>query len=287
MKQVTAILVKAFSRSKEAGNPAGVITNADGLSVTRMQAIATELGFSESAFVTPSDKADFRVRFFSPTQEVDFCGHATIATFHALMEQGRIVFEGTSEKKITQETNIGVLPVFCEALGKITMAQTEPIFGAAEQDRAKIAGLLGIQPGALLDLPVQVVSTGTPKLMIPVNSLKTLRAVTPNLAGIAAYCKDGEARGFYPFTSETIDPNATFQARQFNPLAGINEDPITGIAGGALGCYATKYELSDSQQMIIEQGYTMGMGGQMFVDLSQGVQVGGFATTFGKRVIEA
>jgi trans-2,3-dihydro-3-hydroxyanthranilate isomerase len=286
MKQVTAVLVKAFSKSKEAGNPAGVITDASGLSATQMQAVAKDLGFSESAFVTPSDKADFRVRFFSPTQEVDFCGHATIATFHALIEQGRAASKDAAKKKITQETNIGVLPVLCEALGKVTMVQTTPVFGAVEQDRAKIAGLLGIHPSALLALPIQVVSTGTPKLMIPVNSLKTLHAITPNLAEITAYCKDGEARGFYPFTSETMDPNAHFHARQFNPLAGIDEDPITGIAAGALGCYATKYELSNSQHMIIEQGYTMSMGGQMFVDLSQGVQVGGFATTFGERIIE-
>jgi len=280
----TAILIKAFTKDKAAGNPAGVVLNAEDLTDQQMQHIASELGFSESAFVSLSDIADFRVRFFSPTQEVDFCGHATVATFYALMQQGRIAVE--HHRTVTQETNIGVSHVTCYADGRIVMAQAKPVFGMVEEGRAKIAGLLGIESEQLLDHPLQVVSTGTPKLMIPVDSLKTLSAIKPNLEEIAAYCKNGEARGFYPFTTETLDSKADFQARQFNPAAGINEDPITGIAAGALGCYVRRYSLIDKEQIIVEQGYAMGMGGQMFVDLSESVRVGGYAVTFSKKELK-
>lgn len=279
MTKVAATLVKAFTRDKASGNPAGIVLQADDLTGAQMQHIAKELGFSESAFVSLSDVADFKVRFFSPTQEVDFCGHATIATFHALIEQGRIFAPQATQRTVTQETKIGVLKVTCHADGKIVMRQAEPVFGALEEDRAKIAALLGIKQGALLDYPIQVVSTGTPKLIIPVDSLKTLQAIKPDLEAIRQYCQTTESRGFYPFTSETNDKVADFQAHQFNPLAGINEDPITGVAAGALGCYVQKYHLTKKDQLIIEQGYTLGMGGQMFIDLSEGVRVGGYAVT--------
>lgn len=276
----TVFLVKAFTKDKATGNPAGVVLDADNLSDEQMLHIAAELGFSESAFVSASDVADFRVRFFSPKQEVDFCGHATIATFHTLVEQGLILASGAAKRTVTQETKAGVLKVTCHADGRIVMSQNAPEFGAIETDRDSIAELLGIKPENILDHPIQAVSTGTPKLMIPVDSLKTLQAIQPNLEGIAAYAK---ARGFYPFTTETLDPKADFQARQFNPAAGINEDPLTGVAAGALGGYAKKYGLVSKDQIVIEQGYTMNMGGQMVVDVSDGVKVGGYAVIFDKK----
>jgi len=276
----SAFLVKAFSRDKATGNPAGVVLDANNLTDEQMQRIANDLGFSESAFILVSDKADFGVRFFSPKQEVDFCGHATIATFHALIEQGLVRFGDAEYTILTQETKAGVLSVACYKDGRIVMTQNSPVFGHIENNRAKIAVLLGIEEHAITSYPLQVVSTGTPKLIIPIDSLKTLQSIKPDLEGIAKY---GEARGFYPFTSETLDPKADFQARQFNPAAGINEDPLTGVAAGALGCYAKKHGLTTKDTIIIEQGYTMKMGGQMFVNLAHGVKVGGYGVTFGVK----
>ena len=79
-------------------------------------------------------------------------------------------------------------------------------------------------------------STGTAKLIIPVKSLDILYGIKPDLDGIKEYCKRTETKGFYPFTFETKE-NSDFHVRQFNPLAGINEDPITGVAAGALRAY--------------------------------------------------
>lgn len=283
MSKIKAILVKAFTTDPAAGNPAGVILDADGLSDEQMLHIAAKLGFSESAFVSASGKADFRVRFFSPTTEVNFCGHATIATFYALMGASKISAGKSNEVTVTQETNVGILPVTCHSDGRIVMTQNAPTFGPIEHDRTRIAALLGISELAILNYPIQVVSTGTPKLMIHVDSLDTLSSITPDLAGITAYCRAGEARGFYPFTSQTIETSANFHARQFNPAAGIDEDPITGIAGGALGCYAQRYGLVSGDELVVEQGYGMGNGGQMFVSLSDGVRVGGYAIEFGQQ----
>lgn len=79
--KITAYKINAFAKTNEGGNPAGIVLNADVLSENDMKKIAGILGLSETAFVIKSDVADYRVRFFTPSEEVDLCGHATIGTF--------------------------------------------------------------------------------------------------------------------------------------------------------------------------------------------------------------
>jgi PhzF family phenazine biosynthesis protein len=122
--------------------------------------------------------------------------------------------------------------------------------------------------------------------MIPIDSLATIRQIQPDLPGISDYCREHQVKGFYPFTTETLNNTSNFYARQFNPLAGINEDAITGIAAGALGCYANRYGLSKSgESIVVEQGYDMGMGGEMYVNVTNSVTVGGYAVTYGERAL--
>lgn len=279
--KIKAILVKAFTKDKSQGNPAGVIFDADNLSDHQMIKISAELGFSESAFVQKTDKADFRVRFFTPAQEVDLCGHATIASIHALQEEGKI-----SGDVITIETKVGVLPIEYLQNGMIVMTQAEPRFGGSNHNRKEIARLLNISEKEIIDYPIEIVSTGTPKLIIPVKSLETLFKIKPDLDGIKKYCQDHEVKGFFPFTFETMEKDSDFHARQFNPLAGIDEDPITGVAAGALGAYIAKHKLLDKNNFIIEQGYSMKKGGKIYVSINGGVKVGGYAVKFGEKELE-
>lgn len=110
MAEYEITIVDSFTTERYAGNPCGVVTRAEGLSAEQMQAIARELNLSETAFATPSEVADFRVRFFTPRKEIPLAGHPTIATMHALVEDGLIeLAEGS--RRVTQELNVGVLPV--------------------------------------------------------------------------------------------------------------------------------------------------------------------------------
>lgn len=273
-------LVKAFTQNKEHGNPAGVILHADSLSDQQMQAIAKHYNFSECVFVQKSEKADFKTKFFSPTQEVDFCGHATVAAFFCLSKE----FFKTSKKPIifTQETKKGILEVFCYPDGLIVMQQQDPITIDYTIDNNEIADLLGISPADIIGNP-QIVSTGTPKLIIPVKSLKALFTISPNFPAISEYSLKSGSKGLYPFTTETIESGSDFHARQFNPLAGINEDPITGIAAGALGSYIATEHLSNKKTFVIEQGHIMNKFGKMFVDVSDKILVGGYAIEYGSE----
>src|SRR3989344_7333723 len=104
--KVKVFTLNAFAKTENGGNPAGVVLNSDGLSEKQMLLISKKVGFSETAFVQKSDKADFKVKFFTPNAEVDLCGHATIATFYLLKDR-QIIQAG----KYTQETKAGVLAI--------------------------------------------------------------------------------------------------------------------------------------------------------------------------------
>lgn len=283
--KVKAILVKAFTKDKNQGNPAGVIFEADKLMDNQMIDVARELGFSESAFVTKSNKANFGIRYFTPTQEVDLCGHATIATAYALLKKKKIYLGRETSKIITFDTRVGIISVEIHKDGLIIMTQTEPQFWEDYHSKNEVAKLLGISIDEILDYPIQTVSTGTPKLMIGVDSLETLFKIQPDLEGIKEYCKEHLVRGFYPFTPETQDEDSDFHARQFNPAAGIDEDPITGVAAGALGAYVVKHKILDKNNFVIEQGYCMRKGGKMYVTVDDKVKVGGHAVIFGEKEV--
>lgn len=89
--KVKAYIASAFSKDNAGGNRAGIIFLQQSLSVTQKIAIAKELGFSESAFISNSEQADFKFEYYTPTSEVDLCGHATIASFTLMRELGKVV----------------------------------------------------------------------------------------------------------------------------------------------------------------------------------------------------
>jgi len=150
--------VDAFTKIPFGGNPAGVVTEADVLDDELKQKIAREMNLSETAFVSKSDVADFKVQFFTPKSEVDLCGHATIGTFSALYEEGRL---DTNKTVYYQETKAGVLPVeLMEINGEniFMMTQVVPKFEEVRADREEIAKLFGLEKQDLTDLPVMKVS---------------------------------------------------------------------------------------------------------------------------------
>lgn len=286
--KIEAELIKAFTSDAAAGNPAGVVHDADLLSAEQMLGVAHTLGFSESAFIQKSDVADYRVRFFSTKQEVDFCGHATVAAFYSLVEHGYIKLEGKDTVEVIQETKAGLFPVACHKNGKIMMTQANPTFGEAEVNRKEIARLLAIHESDLADdLPIQTVSTASPKLIVPVKSLDVLKRIKPDLQGIIRYCREHEPQGFYVFTIAAPIGKADFAARFFNPAVGIDEDSGTGVAAGALACYADRHIFNHTKkQYMIEQGLGMDMPSTLYVDITGSVLVGGYGVSFGTMQLE-
>jgi PhzF family phenazine biosynthesis protein len=280
MDTYRTLLVDAFAAEPLAGNPAGLVPDATGLTDDRMQAIARELAVSETAFLTPDpDGADRRIRYFTPTQEVDLCGHATIAALTVLQEEG-VLDAGEGSLR----TNVGVLDAEVTD-GVAWMSQDDPSVETVDLDYERAGEALGIDPAALrdvgADLAAAVASTGLPFLLIPVNFLEHLGAVDPDMDALAALAATYGATGVYAFTFDTLDADSTLHARMFAPGAGVPEDPVTGTASGACGAYLRAVGAFDDLpgELRFEQGHFVDRPGLVRVRVGDEIRVGGRATT--------
>ena len=276
-----ALLVDAFTTDPLAGNAAGVVPDADGLSETQMQAIARELSVSETVFVTaPEVDGDYRVRYFTPTQEVDLCGHATVA-LHAHLHANGALDAG----RHAMETDVGTLDVDVDEDGTVWMTQAAPTVEAVDVDDERVADALGVDVATLrdvgADLPMAVASTGLPFLMVPINFLEHLGNADPDMDAVESLTAEYEVTGIYAFTFDALDADSTLHGRMFAPGAGIPEDPVTGTASGACGAYLRDVEAFDDEfpeEMRFEQGHFVDRPGHVRVRVGDTVRVGGHAT---------
>ena len=262
--------VRAFAEGAYGGNAAGVVLQKDaaGLTSERMQDIAARLGYSETAFVLPSERADFRVRFFTPGEEVDLCGHATIGTFWLLKSLGRL--EG--KETLTQETRAGVLEIQIRG-DQVLMAQASPEFGQILEPEEIFWSLGLTEEDQAMGLPVQIVSTGLKDILVPVDSMEKLRSAVPDFDEIRRLSADYGVTGYHCFALSP-DRDApqneplTAWCRNFAPLVGIDEESATGTSSGALAAYLCAYGaiepeaiapgVGDTQVMRFAQGLWMG-----------------------------
>ena len=287
MQSRSMALVDAFTTDPLSGNAAGVVPDAEGLSDAQCHAIARELAVSETAFVSPSVDADRRIRYFTPTQEVDLCGHATIAAQAFLHEQGHL-----SAGRHSLETAVGELEVEIQDDGTVWMTQAPPTVVQQAIGYDRLAGALGCAALTLqdvgADIPVARASTGLPVLVVPINFLESLGGLDPDYGAIEALSAEYDVAGIYAFTFDTLSGDGTAHGRFFAPAVGVDEDPVTGTASGACAAYfrtagsAAFDDLDDD--LVFEQGDLLDRAGRVRVRLdsdggSTRVRVGGQAVT--------
>lgn len=275
MRKYRLYQVDAFTEAKFAGNPAGVIADATGLTDREMQQIARELNNSETAFVftSDSDAYDVHVRFFTPRREVPICGHATIAAHYVRAVEGRF---GTT--RVIQRTGAGILPVDVIREGgdyRIVMTQGRIEFGAVIDgaDRTSLLAALALTERDLMaDWPVQIVSTGHSKVMIGIRDVDTLNRLNPDQGALARLSDRIGCNGYYVFTPDTGDKGILACGRMFAPAIGIAEDPVTGNANGPLGAYLVHYGFVRHDGRLLRfsarQGEAMGRPGTVSVDVA-------------------
>ena len=256
--------INAFAKTPEGGNPAGLVIDADNLNEANMRKIAKEVGFSETAFLLKSDKADFALRFFTPSEEVDLCGHATIASF-SLLKQIEFLKAGS----YSLETKAGILSIELNEDSSVMMSQADPIFYEIIE-YGEIADSLNIDTSAFnTKLPCQIVSTGLKDIMIPIKDMETLNSIKPDFKKVRDLSEKYNVVGYHIFTLEALGDGLA-HCRNLAPLYDIDEEAATGTSSGALASYLYKYKIIDeasAKNNILEQGYSMNRPSEINVEL--------------------
>ena len=257
MSKRRVLILDAFTDRPFFGNPCGVVPDAAGLTDEEMQKIARELNLPETSFVSPSDKADFRVRYFTPRYEIGFAGHPTIATSYMLALEGMTGLE-KPVNTITLEFNIGVLPVDLMAdNGKpvsAVMTQGQPDFGDVVEAEELAECFKGFTAEDFCDgVKPQVTGTGTRFLIAGIKSLDKLASIEMDREKLAKVVDRVGVNAAYVFTPYGFAPETGIHGRLCDPR-GTFEDPFTGSAVGAVGAYMATYGLTDKEEIIVEQG---------------------------------
>lgn len=289
-------IVSAFVHEGMGGNPAGVVLDADGLDEARMQAIAAEVGVSETAFVSRSATEGVKLDFFTPRRRIAHCGHATIAAFTLLHELGRVGDGETSKETVDGPRRIVL------ADGAAYMEQLAPRYrpssdwASAGVTLPQVLASLGLDAHQLDPrFPPQVVNTGNGFLLVGVRLGADLAGLQLDFDAIAEVTERLDLIGYYVFTVDRAATEADATARMFMPRYGVNEESATGMAAGPLACVLYDFFAHGQAHVVIEQGRFMRPASPSRIDVTlatdggriTGLMAGGRGQRTGVRTLAA
>ena len=282
-------VVDVFAESRFQGNQLAVFFPETPLEADTMQAVAREMNYAETTFVTsavPSDKDDsWPVRIFTPTREVPFAGHPTLGTAF-IIRQERI---RKPADRVVLDLKVGEIPVDItyenDRPKELWMTQAEPRFGPVV-DPGKTAEMLGLDTGEIDSrFPVQDVSTGLPFIICPLTSLDAMKRASVDKKLLGELVEPLEAKAIFIFCTETYSEQNDINARMFGDLYGIPEDPATGSAGGCLAAYLVKHRVMDGPavDLRVEQGMEIQRPSLLLIRAEE--KEGGIEVRVGGRVV--
>ncbi len=246
--------VRAFPKTDFGGNMAGVVLAADKMSELEMLEVAKTLGHSETAFVSLSRVADFKVRFFTPFHEVDLCGHATIATFN-LMRDLKVIPLGM----YTQETKAGILKIDVQE-NFVYMEQAKPKF-FMNVDKKRIERCFKGRNFINDNYPIIIGSTGLKEIFVPITDVETLNNLRYDKNEIIELSIEYQVIGIHLFAP---GDDCDAYCRNFAPIVGIDEESATGTSNGVLGAYFYN-RIGKQDKYVFRQGYSMNEPSEIIV----------------------
>jgi trans-2,3-dihydro-3-hydroxyanthranilate isomerase len=289
-------LLDVFTSRPFGGNPLAVFPDAAGLTGETMQAIAGELGLSESIFLLPPTRpgALRRARIFTPKMELPFAGHPTLGAAHLLVELG-VAPLADGEARFAIEEEVGLVELVArrgeggDLVCRLTAAQA-PERGPAPPSRAELARLLGLDEGDLAaDAEAAAVSAGVPFLLVPVASLAALGRARLDLDRWRELLSAAWAPHLALFSRRPEASDADLRVRMFAPAMEIAEDPATGAAAAAIAAWLAWSETARDGAFgwTIEQGVEMGRPSRIEIEADKragevaAIRVGGAAVRVG------
>jgi PhzF family phenazine biosynthesis protein len=275
-------LLNVFAESTFGGNQLCVFEDARGLDDTTMQALALQFNLSETTFILPSDRADARVRIFTPGHEMRFAGHPTLGTAHVVRD---LVHTGST---LSLELNAGVVPVSANGDVWTLTAPDQPKTAAADLTQADMAALLGLSEDDLLTAPLWV-DTGTDQMLVALRSLDAVQRTRPDSSRLEAWPQNSiDRKTVYVFAFDAAQPGRVL-SRYFyaKPGGGVVEDPGTGSACANLGGWLIANNHALPAAYRVEQGAAVQRPCllHLTVGSDQAIQVGGKVIEIGRGSI--
>lgn len=257
-------VVDVFAETPFAGNQLAVVHDAATLTTAQMQAIALEMNYSETTFVTRRTSRSADVRIFTPAAELPFAGHPTLGTAWLLAD---------GEGEITLNLAAGAVPVrFVEDIGWLTPPPVELGTTLPAPDSAR---LVNLSEGELHpEYPRQVARVGPRFLLLGVRDLAVLKEVKINEALYTSLQQGDETFGVYVFSPQSYSADADYAARMFFMLDGIREDPATGSANAAFAAYLRNLK-KGGHDVIVDQGVEIGRPSRLYLRTGDELAVGG------------
>ena len=258
------------------GNPVAVVIGAEELTAEAMQRIASWTNLSETTFILPSERADYRLRIFTPKRELGFAGHPIIGSAHAALESG---YAAARDGVMRQECSAGIFDltveentdgrrIFVRAPGpKISRFDATDALAAALRSRISSSPLL--------------IETGPVWIVADLGAADKVAAAKPDLNAVAELSAARGATGVVIF-GKANDGVSALHVRAFAPGDGIPEDPVCGSGNAAVGAYLRHAgaQREYGSAYIARQGMNVGRDGRIAVRIAgSGVEIGGEAVT--------
>ena len=268
------VLCDVFTDRALTGNQLAVFTDARALETELMQALAREMGFSESTFILPPEAGGHaRVRIFTPACEMPFAGHPTLGTAF-------VIGESTQLDEIRLETGIGVVPVRLEREGPRVVFgwMTQPV--PTVSPFGHTAELLAALRVGRSELPVEVYDNGLAHVYVTLPSREAVAAVRPDMARLATLGVTG--------SNVFAGDGERWKTRMFAPANGVPEDPATGSAAGPLALHLARHgRIAFGTTIRIEQGTEMKRPSELHARVRGDaaapiIEVGGAAVVVGR-----
>ena len=287
-------ILDVFTNQALAGNPLAVVLDGEGLSDTRMQAIAREFNLSETVFVLPPETPTHsaKLRIFTPAQELPFAGHPTVGTAILLARERFGEIEEDQNAMVVLEEAVG--KVRCGVVLKPGAAgfaefDVPRLARPADPlgDKDVIAASLGLEPSEIgfENHRPTAYEAGVPFAFVPVADLSTLSRAAPR-PGRTWEEGFGGLGSAYVYCRQTTSSESTFSARMFSPAMGIGEDPATGSAAAAFAGVVRHFDkpTDGTHYLRIEQGVDMGR--PSMIDLEIDIEGGALhATRIGGQAV--
>lgn len=291
MRYLNMYLVDAFTDKAFDGNPTGVVVGSHKLSDEEMQKIARDLRMSETVFIDRLDVGVYDARFFTPYEEIELCGHATIATFYALCKHQYILPIENGIKKVVQHTKSGKVYVDLEyknneiqnvyiLLDGIRNKRncTDDALASALNVDKKVFGLEGY------DVKPDKIKTGLQDIVVPVKNLEILQSITPDFSEISKISKEDDCVSVEVFT--VVKENHVVQ-RTFSPRIGVDEEAGSATSTGATLIYLREHTDLNFDEIHSTQGAKLMRESKLTAHMVEKnkVRVGGKAFVFMEGVL--